>query len=228
MVVQALLTLLLTQLDGEVGQAVSESGMIAAYILATLLCARAAKTAPSVLLRHAWIWIALAWTCSAIAETIAAYYVLVEHNPNPFPTVADAFYLLYYPLTAIGVLLLPISRRSRMTHINVVLEASIVVGVLLCFSWYFLIGPVYVAGADSPFELALTLAYPAADLLVLTALLVSALRGLDPNICPSISGSWLAYLVLSSPIASTPSWTSRTSTSPVTRSWIPSGWQERC
>src|SRR5690606_14124947 len=57
-----------------------------------------------------------------------------------------------------------------------VLDGLILAGGLLAISWPILLGPSWDAGADSAFELALTLAYPVGNLVVGSIALLALMR----------------------------------------------------
>ncbi len=159
--------------------AASEGGQLAGYLVATICCAVGVVRSPAGRIRGAWAWIGVAFASNAIAEGIYGYLVLVRHQPNPFPSLADLFYLLFYPLMAIGVSQLPAAPASGVQRLMLALDSLIVAGSLLSVSWFFLLGPLYLQGADSPSNLALSLAYPVGDLMITMALIVLALRGFD-------------------------------------------------
>jgi hypothetical protein len=156
---------------------VSEGGQFSGYVVATICCAVAVARSPVGRIRGAWAWIAVAFASNAVAEGIYGYLVLMRHQANPFPSLADLFYLLFYPLMAIGVSRLPAWPATGVQRVMLALDSFIVAGSLLSVSWFFLLGPLYLHGADSPYNLALSLAYPVGDLIITMALTVLALRG---------------------------------------------------
>jgi hypothetical protein len=163
---------------------VSEIGQITGYAVAAACCIAAVARSPRGRVRQAWVWIAVAFACNLIAELIYGYLVIVQHQADPFPTLADAFYLLFYPLMAIGVVLLPTAPMSGLHRFLLALDALIVAAALLSVSWFFLLGPTFFQGADTPLNLAISLAYPAGDLALMVALYVLALRGFDSRYRP--------------------------------------------
>lgn len=161
-------------------QSIAEIGQIIAYALAAGSSLWVGAHSPNARVRWGWWWIALACACNAIGEGVYAYLVLIGHHANPFPSLADVFYVLFYPCMVIGVSLLPAVRVKGTQRFKVALDACIIAGSLLSVSWFFLLGPLYLQGADTPFSLALSLTYPVGDVLIVVALLLVSLRGVHP------------------------------------------------
>jgi signal transduction histidine kinase len=90
---------------------------------------------------------------------------------DPFPSLADLFYLSGYVILAAGVLLLirGRSRRRALARASL-LDAAIVTVAAAVLSWIFLIDPYASDGSLSFVEQALSAAYPLGDLLLLTLL----------------------------------------------------------
>ena len=85
---------------------------------------------------------------------------------EPFPSMADALYLAGYPFIALGLLLL-IRRRLGDGDRGGLLDAAILTTGVAILSWTFFIQP-QVIGADlDTLSLAISLAYPVADLLLI-------------------------------------------------------------
>ena len=86
----------------------------------------------------------------------------------PFPSAADAFFLLAYSLLALG---LAMAVRARGSHRDRggLLDALIVTGGLGVLSWVFIMSP-YLRDASLSLSLAVSLAYPLVDLLLLGTL----------------------------------------------------------
>jgi diguanylate cyclase (GGDEF)-like protein len=96
---------------------------------------------------------------------------------NPFPSIADGFYILYYPVFLAGILVLPMRRLSRLNWTKVALDMSIVMLAAVLAVWNYLLGPLY---ASEPFSAGfteiITIAYPVGDLVLLAALLMLLFR----------------------------------------------------
>jgi diguanylate cyclase (GGDEF)-like protein len=119
----------------------------------------------------AWGMIALSMLAFAVGDIIWAVLELGLSEP-PFPSLADVFYLLFYPLLLAGVLLLPEKPASRSEQIKKVLDAGIVMVAATLAFWNFLMGPLVASNRDYPFlEQAILIAYPVGDLVLLWAML---------------------------------------------------------
>jgi diguanylate cyclase (GGDEF)-like protein len=93
---------------------------------------------------------------------------------HPFPSVADWFYLAYYPLFLGAVLHLPTRMRlTRGDKFKSFLDIAVIMIVSGVAFWNFLIGPLSNANIHEPLlSQTLSLAYPVGDLLLLLALLM--------------------------------------------------------
>jgi hypothetical protein len=78
---------------------------------------------------------------------------------------------------AVGISLLPTAPVRGLQRLKVALDAGIIAGSLLSGSWFFLLGPLYFQGAETSLALAISLAYPIADVGILLVLVVLSLRG---------------------------------------------------
>lgn len=119
----------------------------------------------------AWGLIALSTLVFTLGDTSWAIMELGLEEP-PFPSIADTFYIAYYPLLLAGVLMLPEKTATRGEQIKKVLDAGIVMVAALLGFWNFLMGPLVASNADYPLlEQVILLAYPVGDLVLLWALL---------------------------------------------------------
>ena len=85
---------------------------------------------------------------------------------SPFPSLADVLYLAGYPFIAFGLLLL-IKRRIGDGDRGGLLDAAILTTAVAILSWTFFIRPLTIDTELDPLSLAITLAYPVADLLLI-------------------------------------------------------------
>ncbi|HLO18155.1 MAG TPA: hypothetical protein VK206_25210, partial [Anaerolineales bacterium] len=119
----------------------------------------------------AWGMIALATLAYTMGDIAWAILELGLHE-QPFPSIADVFYLAYYPLLLTGVFLLPEKPATYGDQVKKVLDIGIVMVAAILGFWNFLIGPVVSSNfASPPLEQAILLAYPVGDLVLLWALL---------------------------------------------------------
>jgi diguanylate cyclase (GGDEF)-like protein len=117
----------------------------------------------------------------AIGETIWSYYELVlRYEQAPYPSVADAFYLLYPVGAGVAVVLLSTGKSGR-SRIRLILDGLIVATSLFLIAWVTVIEGVFHAGGDSNLALAVSLAYPVADVVIITIAWASAVVAYRPS-----------------------------------------------
>jgi len=119
-------------------------------------------------LRHAWGFLALGSLSGVVAELIW-FTLSVILGRNPFPSIADFFYLLAYPLLVVGILSLPYAPINREQRLVLNVDMSIVVLAFGVFLWQLVFADV-VAEAGSGLPALVSIAYPLADLLILSGL----------------------------------------------------------
>jgi diguanylate cyclase (GGDEF)-like protein len=90
-------------------------------------------------------------------------YVL---HKEPFPSLADGFYLAGYPVLIAGLFILIQGRTSRRDQAGL-LDACIIATGLGLLSWTFLMRPITADDSLTVFSRMIALAYPAADVLML-------------------------------------------------------------
>src|SRR3712207_4684153 len=112
----------------------------------------------------------------ALGQMIFTYYELVLHQAPPFPSLADIGYLIEYPFFLLGILLLPARPIPVASRARVVLDGLMTMTVAVTFSWYFILGPVVQQGSETVLAKIVAMAYPLADIVLITCLLILALR----------------------------------------------------
>jgi diguanylate cyclase (GGDEF)-like protein len=150
---------------------------LAASVAAALSCLVAGRRAVPEL-RLAWRWIGAFAAFWAIGEAIATYYNFAR-QAVPFPSLADAFFLLALPLATIGVLLFPVAPNLGLLRPRVPLDGMIVAGSLLIVSWVTALGAVYHLGSGTVFAQTVGLAYPISDVIVASVGIVVLVQGRD-------------------------------------------------
>jgi signal transduction histidine kinase len=118
----------------------------------------------------AWCLVAAGLFAFFLGEATWDIYA-IGLGQDPFPSLADLFYLSGYVILAAGVLLLIRGRSSRRSLARAsLLDAAIVTVAAAVLSWIFLIDPYASDNSLSFVERALSAAYPLGDLLLLTLL----------------------------------------------------------
>src|SRR5688572_23700030 len=108
----------------------------------------------------------------SIATAIWVYYEWYLKVEVPYPSIADIFYIAEYPVCLAGILLLPSRPIPPALRGRVILDGAMTLCALFTFTWFFVLGPSIMAGAESLLEQVVTIGYPVGDLLLLFCLLV--------------------------------------------------------
>ncbi len=148
-----------------------------AALTAALLAARRCRGAAH--LRSFWLTMSLA----IASETIADLLLLrtdIDYQVAPFPTVADAFFLSFYVLLFLALIRVPVAPVTPQKRLRILLDGAIIVlggGVVV---WYFVLGPTAKAGGKDALAMAVSIAYPVGDLVLLAGLASVLLRRSPP------------------------------------------------
>jgi serine phosphatase RsbU (regulator of sigma subunit) len=104
------------------------------------------------------------------------FYDLVLHQVPPYPSLADVAYLIEYPFFLLGILLLPARPVPVASRARIALDGLMVMSAALTFSWYFILGPVIQQGSETVLAKVVSAAYPLAEIVLITCVLILALR----------------------------------------------------
>jgi diguanylate cyclase len=125
--------------------------------------------------RRGWYFLAAGNGCFVLGDGVYDIYLFILHRAVPFPSVADALYLLGYPFILAGV------RRLTRTQAGAAREsyadAAIVSIGALALSWHFLMGSEATSTTMITFAKLVTIAYPMMDLAVFFIVLRALLFG---------------------------------------------------
>lgn len=167
-----------TELGGPRITQLFEDGVIAAgAILAAVALTHLARTAADSAGRE-WQFLAAGAWFEALGElTWFAYGVLAVEAP--FPGLPDVFYVVGYPLLALGLLLLASDPRDTRPRLRFALDGLIVGAAFVTIAWHFAFDPIIATSQLDVFSTWLSIAYPTLDLLLASLALVVAvnLRG---------------------------------------------------
>ncbi|MET0475102.1 MAG: bifunctional diguanylate cyclase/phosphodiesterase [Mycobacterium sp.] len=138
----------------------------------------AALTARASQGRQRWAWVAL--TVGLVGwfsgDAIWAFYDLVlGSEPAPFPSAADAGYLLFSFAACAALVLLPIGGAGQ-SQTRLLFDGAIVAASLFVIFWPNGLDDVFHSGRGSPFAFAVSVTYPMADLVLLTVALLMLTR----------------------------------------------------
>ncbi len=162
--------------SGFTTRVVDDLGLLGFGVFASVCCFRAARRSRG-RQRAAWFALAAGLGGWSAGEGVWCYYELWQRLPqSPFPSPADAGFLLFPVGAAAALLLFPTGRRSQSR--TGLLDGVIVAGSLFLVSWVTVLGRVYQAGGADPFAFVVSLAYPVGDLVLVTVavLMVSRAR----------------------------------------------------
>ncbi len=149
--------------------------------------------------------LALAWGIMGLSMLFYAVgdiiWVILEDGLKiePFPSIADVFYLAYFPVFLAGAFLLLEKPATRGETVKRTLDMAIVLGSALLIFWKLLIGPTMGSTAvQTSLEQGISLAYPVGDLVLLGALSLIILypsekQGMAPIFF--LSGSLLTMII---------------------------------
>ncbi len=128
--------------------------------------------------RSAWRLLGLGMSCYVAGDVLWAYYEVVLGS-DPFPSPADAGYLLFYPLVMIGLLTFPYAPRTKQSQVKFWLDAATILLGGFMLIWYFLLGPIALSEVTDTTTLVLTTAYPIGDLVLVFGAAAILLRQPD-------------------------------------------------
>jgi diguanylate cyclase (GGDEF)-like protein len=111
-----------------------------------------------------WVLMALGQALFVAGDLLWNWYEVI--GEEPFPSLADVLYLAGYPFLAAGLLLM-IRRRVGGGDRGGLLDAAILTTAVAILSWTFLVEPQLVDSELDTLSLAISLAYPLADLLLI-------------------------------------------------------------
>src|SRR5207253_5841159 len=101
---------------------------------------------------------------------------------GPFPSAADAWFLLAIPLAVVGVVAFTSAPQRLATRSETVLAGAIVALSLLFVAWAFGLGKVYDSSPATPAAQFIGLAYPIGDIITATVLVVALRRAQQAEI----------------------------------------------
>ena len=121
-------------------------------------------------LYYGWLLLFASQFSFFLGDVLFAYYDLVLIQSTS-PSLADIFYLLFYPIFLAGALLLPSTDFKFSERIKLLLDTGIVLISSILIYWSLFIAPTIEQnlGAD-PLIMLLAVAYPIGDLILLFAL----------------------------------------------------------
>jgi PAS domain S-box-containing protein len=155
--------------------AVDDIGEAVAAMIAAASCGLAAFRASN-RTRLAWAFFAASAGSWGIGEVVWSVYEVGLRVRVPFPSAADAGFLLAIPFAVAGVFAFT-SAPSRLTTRGEALLAGAIVALSLLFvAWAIGLGNVYDLSSASPLARLIGLAYPVGDIITITVLVLALRR----------------------------------------------------
>jgi hypothetical protein len=131
-----------------------------------------------------------------IGQALWTYNEDIAHLPVLFPTWADAGYLGSYPFVLLALLLLPTRPLSPGTRTRILLDSLMIMVGMATFSWYFILGPTILQGADSVLGQVIGTAYPLVTLVLIFCLLLLVFHSNDPAMRPVALILAFAFIII--------------------------------
>ncbi|WP_258141676.1 MULTISPECIES: response regulator [unclassified Arthrobacter] len=142
------------------------------------------------------------WSAGQTVWTISG--ITLDHQ-YPFPSFADVGFVWYALPTSIGLVLLLKGQGRRIPLRRTILDAGVVASSTFFIAWSSVLGPLSGATAQDPFAHATQMAYPIADVFMVSLVIVLTMRAARGRRLPWLSlgiGFWilaitdLAYMSL--------------------------------
>jgi hypothetical protein len=152
-------------------------GMIPIGLAATLLAMSASRTQPNSKSRWVWRLVGAGLACFWAGDVLFFVYRNVLGSA-PFPSLADAGYIAYYPLVFAGLLFIrgrPVSRPRRAV---IYVGCYIVLGFGVLAISYLLLLTTLQSSRDDLLAYSLSVGYPLGDMLLLAGIAWIILRRL--------------------------------------------------
>ncbi len=131
-----------------------------------------------------------------IGQAIWTYNEDIVHLPVLFPSWADAGYLGSYPFVLLALLLLPTQPLPASTRSRIALGSLAIMVAVATFSWYIILGPTILQGADTVLGQVIGTAYPLATLVLIFCLLLLLIHSHDRAIRPVALILGLAFIII--------------------------------
>jgi diguanylate cyclase (GGDEF)-like protein/PAS domain S-box-containing protein len=155
-------------------------GLAGAALAAAVSCLLHACTAGG-RARPAWLLFGLSSSMVAIGNGGWGWYEVVLGTKPPEGSLVDYAFLLFAPLAIIGLTVLAQRPRTAAGWLCLLLDGWLVAGSLFTLSWSLALGRVAAGEGEDPLRLALNLAYPVLDILLVSLVVGLRFRSRDGN-----------------------------------------------
>ncbi|MFL6082320.1 MAG: diguanylate cyclase domain-containing protein [Mycobacterium sp.] len=170
-----------------VSRMVDEAASLASVLFAAGSAGRAARAAQG-RARQGWLAMMAGLLAWAAGEVIWGYYeVWLGYEQAPFPSWADAGYLLFPLGAGAAVLLLSDSDRGQ-SRKRLLLDGVIIAASMFLISWLTVLDRVFQAGSENSLAFAVSLAYPVTDVAIITIAWTVAVAVYRPRMALLVGG----------------------------------------
>lgn len=138
-------------------------------VVLTLFYATARSLKYGKKVQFAWMFITFSFIFYTVGDVVWAILELGIYQ-SPFPSIADGFYLIFYPLFAIGIYYLSSFSFTKTEKLKIFLDMGIIIISVGLIFWTFLISPILASGGDS-FANTISVIYIIGDFLLFFVLL---------------------------------------------------------
>jgi len=146
--------------------------------------------------RVAWLCLGAGVLLFGLGQVVFTYFQAILHEA-PFPSLADGLFLLFPPLVAAALMVLPHRPLSRSGRMRLGLDVGTMIAAAAVFSWRFLLSRLVQAYAGEPLAGTIALAYPVSDLMLLcTVLLFLSRRQRQQGAAPLLIAAALASFII--------------------------------
>jgi diguanylate cyclase len=200
--------------------AAADVGSVVGALFAAGCAAWAARFAHG-RLRHGWSAMAAGLFARAAGQVIWDHYELFRHGHLSYSPWASAFYLFSTCGTGAAVVLLSNFDSGR-SRIRLMLDSAVVAGAMVLVSWVGVTHQVDRLAGNSHFAVAVTLAYPIADVVIITIAWASAVVAYRPSMALVVAG--LVTVAVSDGVFAAMT----EAATPETDNWVDLGWLAGC
>jgi diguanylate cyclase (GGDEF)-like protein len=148
-------------------RAIDDLGQLLAAAIATLAAGRRARRSGHGAGRS-WLLLAIGTGSWTAGEAAWSYYELLAGQQTPFPSIADAGFLLFPLLAAAALLVWPSANLGAAARGRALLDGILVSGALFIITWVTALGSAADTSATGWLGYLVSLAYPTTDLVLLT------------------------------------------------------------
>jgi PAS domain S-box-containing protein len=136
-------------------------------------------------LRRAWFLLGLSFLMFLVGNVIWAYLEVVL-QVEPFPSLADVFYLAFYPLALWGLLAMPGAQQNRRESLTLWLDLFSVLTAAAMFVLYFIIIPTAAISSGDLLTQIIASAYPISSLFLTGGMLAILYHRRSPASRPAL------------------------------------------